>query len=150
MRGTILKLNILIVVLMATSFIFAATETNLLQGGKIDFPLTVNDDGEKLAYLSRARELLRLEHNAMGKKYRDGEITENEWQKYLSEQFEPKNKQISHEIAKLRENYLKPLYFSKDSASSSDEKAYFLYKKINDYGKDTKYDVSINLDNVLK
>lgn len=50
----------------------------------IKFPLLCISNGNKIAWLFRARNLLRLEHNIMGKWYREG-LTVEEYQKLRAE-----------------------------------------------------------------
>ena len=70
--------------------------------GFIKYPAQVDTDLEKIEFSSRAEELLRLEHNIMGAKFRDGEITEAQWTNYLSNDFVPKSRKISGEVARVK------------------------------------------------
>ena len=49
---------------------------------------------DRTAFFYRAQEKLREEHNRMGKKFREGKITQEEWQRYLAEEFEPTSDEI--------------------------------------------------------
>ena len=53
--------------------------------------------------LLRKLELLRLEHNEMGRKFREGLITSGEWENYQDADFLPRNMAIHAELQKLRE-----------------------------------------------
>ena len=68
----------------------------------LKYPAEVDTDIEKLEFSSRAEELLRLEHNVMGAKFRDGEITLAQWNRYLIEDFTPMSLKISGENARVR------------------------------------------------
>ncbi len=57
---------------------------------------------DKTAYFYRAQEKLRKEHNRMGEKYRDGQITEEEWLAYLAQEFEPVSDEITTGILEAR------------------------------------------------
>ena len=54
------------------------------------------------AYFYRAQEKLRKEHNRMGEKYRNGQITKEEWLTYLAEEFEPASEEITTGILEAR------------------------------------------------
>ena len=58
---------------------------------------------DRLKYLYRAVELLRLEHNAKGKQYRDGVISKKDWEVFVATSFEPRSKRIFVEINKIKE-----------------------------------------------
>lgn len=57
----------------------------------LKFPTGCNNAEKRFGFSSRAKELVRLEHNAMGLKFREGEITKAEWRTYLADNFEPKS-----------------------------------------------------------
>lgn len=59
--------------------------------------LTPTTDLEKFEYSVRAEELLRLQHNEMGAKFRAGEITQEEWNTYLEKDFTPKSRKLGHD-----------------------------------------------------
>lgn len=65
----------------------------------INYPLTANTVLEKAEFSIAAQEKLRLEHNEMGKKFREGKITEEEWNRYLDEDFEMLNKYLGWDIS---------------------------------------------------
>ena len=67
------------------------------------YPLNCNTPAEKIEYWYRAEELLRLEHNEMGKKFREGKIFQAEWDRYQKEDFEPRNIKIHQGINENRE-----------------------------------------------
>ena len=71
----------------------------------INYPLECNTHAKKYACLYRAQERMRLLHNKKGKKYRDGELTEQQWNSFL-EWWKPRQDCITDHILIYR-NYLK-------------------------------------------
>lgn len=69
-----------------------------------DYPLLADEDIEKLEWVYHAEEVLRLEHNEMGRQYREGIITEAQWNEYLALSFNEKSKWLGYEKATLRNN----------------------------------------------
>lgn len=67
------------------------------------FPIEVAEE-DKLNFAHRADELLRLEHNAMGVKFNNKEITKEEWELYQKEDFEIKSKAIHRAISEQKIN----------------------------------------------
>jgi hypothetical protein len=67
-------------------------------------PEAITDWDEKLAYCIAANEKLRLDHNAHGAEYREGTITEAEWEAYKAQVFEPLFFEIARETLTLRDN----------------------------------------------
>lgn len=70
---------------------------------RIVYPINCNTEASRLSFCYRLDELLRLRHNAMGQKYRDGLITEAEWNIFLKNEFEPKSMAIHQDINVNRE-----------------------------------------------
>ena len=58
---------------------------------------------QKVAYLYRTQEKLRLAHNEKGKDFRDGKISKAEWQEFLENWFNPKSNKISEHLGELKE-----------------------------------------------
>lgn len=77
----------------------AGTQTTLLDTSPINYPLTANTNLEKLEYLYESQEALRLQHNEMGRQYREGIISVQEWEKYKKEEFLPKSRAIGEGTA---------------------------------------------------
>ena len=69
---------------------------------KIVYPEEINTDEKKYFYMYSVQEALRLEHNIQGEKFRNKEITEEEWNYYLNNNFMPKSDAIINEILNLR------------------------------------------------
>lgn len=61
-----------------------------------------NVNNIRYAQLYRLQELLRLEHNLKGKQYTSGQINKTDWEKYLNQEFNPKEELITAEILKYR------------------------------------------------
>ncbi len=68
----------------------------------IDYPVMAITKIDKLEYAYIAQETLRLEHNEMGAKYRNEEITEQEWNTYLKDIFKIRSEWIGGEIGIIR------------------------------------------------
>ena len=74
---------------------------------KVNYPINIKSNEEKYIYLYRLQELLKLEHNAKGKEFRESKITEIQWKAYKKNKFDPKSLLISMEIGKYREKLKK-------------------------------------------
>ena len=61
---------------------------------EILYPVDCITEASRLSFCFRLDELLRIEHNAMGAKLRQGLITDIEWKTYLKNTFELKSKAI--------------------------------------------------------
>jgi len=59
---------------------------------------------ERIRYLYRFQEVLRLVHNKKGKDFREGKISEEEFRNFQADWFKKRNTLISREICKCREN----------------------------------------------
>lgn len=57
-------------------------------------PEAITSWSEKLAYCVAAQEKLRLDHNTHGASFRDGEVTEADWEAYKSQVFQPLSVEI--------------------------------------------------------
>lgn len=66
------------------------------------FPEKLATDEEKLKFAYRAKEILRLEHNAKGDQFRDGKVSKDEWTEYVKD-FEGRFTNVLYEIATLRD-----------------------------------------------
>ncbi|MCK5581953.1 MAG: hypothetical protein KAJ18_11855, partial [Candidatus Omnitrophica bacterium] len=69
---------------------------------QIKYPQDAINKHDKTEFAYIAQEKLRLEHNAKGKDYRDGIITESQWKAYLENRFNPKQLKISEAILEQR------------------------------------------------
>lgn len=69
----------------------------------INYPVSVSNSKDKYVYLYRLQELLKLEHNEIGKQFRENKITEKQWLSYKNDCFDSKSLLISNEICKYRE-----------------------------------------------
>jgi len=62
---------------------------------------------DRIEYLYRFQELLRLYHNKKGLDFRDGKITEEEFRNFQSTWFNPRNNLVCAEINKCKEHFKK-------------------------------------------
>ena len=68
----------------------------------ITFPQNCTTPAERTEYSYRAQELLRVDHNAKGKDYKDAKINETEWLDYKENMFESKSDEITKIILEQR------------------------------------------------
>ena len=73
---------------------------------KIKYPANVKTPEEKTKVLYRLQELLKQEHNNVGKKLKKGQLSKTEWKKYLNT-FNKKSDAIIEEILNQREEMKK-------------------------------------------
>ncbi len=125
-----------------------ATQLNLINSEPIKFPLTANTLTEKLEYAYASQEKLRLEHNEMGRQYREGIITKTEWKTYLDVEFDPLNRELSYFIGPNREKVMKELL----NVTSTDPKDEIQQDVIHDFKEQFKQSKKwkINTANLLK
>lgn len=91
----------------------------------INFPITVITNAQRQAWCQVAQELLRAEHNVIGKwfregitleeyqtlravvqtgwPYKEGNLPKSEWDRYLKERFEPKSNIINQGICQYKQ-----------------------------------------------
>lgn len=67
------------------------------------FPPNIIIDEDKIKFLYRTLELLRLEHNEMGRKFREGGMSESQFRDYQRNDFEPRNQRLFALINNLKE-----------------------------------------------
>ena len=60
---------------------------------------------DRIEYLYRFQELLRLYHNKKGKDFSDGKIEEKEFRNFQSNWFNPRNNLICVELNKCKEHF---------------------------------------------
>lgn len=128
--------NILVTLTILSTGGALGAETLNLKPSIFDYPLLANEDIEKLEWVYRAEEVLRLEHNEMGRQYREGIITEAQWKEYLSLSFDEKSKLLGNEKSKLRDavGYSIATSSKEFQKKESDEKELFK--------KSTRWDVT--------
>ena len=68
----------------------------------LKYPVNCTVDVDKLVFCLIAQEKLRLEHNAKGKDFREGKITETEWKSYLKNTFDVTSDLIVKDLLKYR------------------------------------------------
>lgn len=110
----------------------------------MDIPTQLTTYQDKLKYLFRTKELLRLEHNARGKNFRDGKITEAEFRDYQLADFEPRLKNVLQEINKIKE--VEGMFVGNGADLTAKQQESLALQET---GKlDTKYDLDINLTEI--
>jgi len=67
------------------------------------YPKTCVTELDRVEYCHIALEKLRFAHNAMGKRFRDGEISKAEWRQYVVQEYEPRVSTICVALNKARE-----------------------------------------------
>ena len=98
------KLLLVVAFLLITSFVFADVTA---EAYRLKIPPLVIESKDKLVYAYQMQEKLRIEHNVMGEKYRNGEITHEEWREWLNDYYEPKSTAIVSIILEAREQIKK-------------------------------------------
>jgi len=71
---------------------------------KINENILPENEKDKIAYLYRLQEKLRLYHNIKAQDYADGEITLEEFRTFQKEWFEPRNYFICELLNECKEN----------------------------------------------
>ena len=80
---------------------------------EVNIPLEINKDNDKIVWLYRAVELMRLEHNEKGAKFRNKEISKEEWDDYTKEHLD-KTVIISAKINEIKSNMKNDTKYSID------------------------------------
>lgn len=80
------------------------------------FPIAAVTSRDKLEFLYIAQEKLRLEHNAKGEQFKNGQITEQAFRDYQKNVFDVRQAKISSRIAAFQTNV-----FEAASQSDSDQ-----------------------------
>jgi len=112
----------------------------------MDIPTTITTDQDKLKYLYRVEELLRLEHNERGKEFRDGKVNEKDFRDYQRNDFEPRNQVVHFEINNILER--EGITYKEDMFAETTEKQ-DLYEQLKQDGKvEAKWDNEINLKEI--
>lgn len=61
------------------------------------YPIEVITNGDKIEYLLKLQEAMRLDHNEKGQKFKNGEISEEEWLSYKRGEHEIKMNKLFKE-----------------------------------------------------
>jgi hypothetical protein len=69
----------------------------------IIIPKIISGNSDRIKYLYRMLELLRLEHNAKGKLFKEGKLSETEFRTYQQGEFRDKSDKIFAELNPLKE-----------------------------------------------
>ena len=68
----------------------------------ITFPENCNQPADRMEYLHRRQEKLRLLHNEQGARRRSGELTEKEWNDWLADDWGPEHNETTEAILEYR------------------------------------------------
>lgn len=68
----------------------------------INYPAWADTQGRKYAFLTIMEEVLLLAHNQWGKKFQDGDITEDQWYNFLETWFTPRHNLVIQEKLLIR------------------------------------------------
>lgn len=108
----------------------------------IEFPKTIKTDEDKVQFLYRAIELLRLEHNEWGKAFREGRLSEKEFRDYQKNDFRPRNLKLFEMLNPIKD---KLGMFNLYPITNPDDPRLLLKES----GKtETKWDISINIQQI--
>ena len=105
-------MRILIVLLLVLITIPVHVQAQLEE--KLKYPVSITDYIEKMEFILIAQEKLRVEHNDMGKKFRDGDITEQEWEDYRVNVFDKRNMLLSNDYRKVKNLMRKSVRYTVD------------------------------------
>ncbi len=108
----------------------------------MNIPIIIITDQDKVKFLYRAIELLRLEHNEKGKVFREGKMTEKEFRDYQNYDFEPRNQKLFSILNPIKDK-LGMFQMSKEKNPNDPRLA---YKE--DGKKETKWDKDIDLTGI--
>lgn len=135
--------NTLVTLTLLTSGGALGAGTLNLEPSIFDYPLLANTPTEKLEWVYRAEEVLRLEHNEIGRQYRENILTEQQWNDYLVTSFNEKSKWLGYEKATLRDT----LGYSKIDRDATSTKAEFdrVTKEKEDFKKSTRWDIKTDV-----
>lgn len=105
----------------------------------------------KIKFLYRNLELLRLEHNEEGRKAREGEITMEQFRTYQKEDFGIRQKKVLVEIGKIKdtEDMFRPNRKGKEQKNIPRNNKFSEGQQLKEEGKlDTTWDVEIDIINI--
>lgn len=88
---------------------------------KLKFPVQADTKLKKALFVQIAYETIRLKHNEVGKKYKDGLINKEEWDKWVFDYFDPRHDAIVEMILKFRALMRKDKTFTIDLDKSFEE-----------------------------
>lgn len=81
---------------------------------RIKYDPSVTEKNDKIEFLYIAQEKLRIEHNTKGQELLDGDITQKQFDDWLTTYFLPKSESISADIIKYKNEFKKSKRFSID------------------------------------
>jgi len=80
----------------------------------INFPIDCVTPNDRIEYCYIAQEALRIEHNSIGKDYRDGKINKSVFEAYVVARFKSKQRQIIDAMLAQKELLQKSARWSVD------------------------------------
>lgn len=110
---------------------------------QIKFPINCTELKDKLKFAYRAQELLRLEHNDMGRQYRENKISDLQWKSYIG-QHKTCNYTLSCFIAENREIVMKSELGIDELDYKNEVQMTAILQKKNEFKNSMKFDVEIN------
>ena len=112
----------------------------------IKYPTSVKTEDEKLEYLCRCREKLRLEHNEKGADFRNGDISEAQWLDYKNNSYRPRSFELEQSYAPIKDSRIQSEAIKQGVAARDVDIASIKEPlKIS-----TKHDANINLSELVK
>ena len=112
----------------------------------MNIPTTIKKDEDKVKFLYRALELLRLEHNKLGDDFMAGKITEKEFRNYQKGEHREKTAKIFKELNPIKEKLGMFEMLDKDGILKDENDPKVSLKE--DGKKEAKWDLSINLKQI--
>lgn len=90
-------------ILLAVLFlVFARVSFSQEISKELSYPINCTTTQDKIEFCYIAQQKLQDEHNAKGKDFREGKITEEEWREYLSKEFDPKQSIVMDNLIKCK------------------------------------------------
>ena len=77
--------------------------TKLTYPNPNNVPTAVKNTALRYAYTYAVQEALRLKHNEEGKRFRDGLITQTEWDDFRRNWYEPRSNTVIADLLELRQ-----------------------------------------------
>lgn len=106
---------------------------------EINYPVEVITDDNKYEFLCIAKEELRVEYNANGEAYRNGQLTEDQWVNY-KKSFKERENIVLEDIARLQKKYMQDGLLTKDIEDVNEE----IFEMKKTYSKSKKYKVELD------
>lgn len=98
----------------------AGTQTSLLDTSPINYPLLANTNEDKVEFLYEAMDVLNIENANLWAKVEREEMTMEEWQDYIANDYLPKRKWIGWAQSKIGEKLTKVVIGTTTSTTTED------------------------------